>query len=204
MFQALVAAKIRGVAKALKLLFSTPRFPRRKGPLPRPISTTSVVVRAVRRWGAIRVATARAWSESGLSTHAVASDERELKRTKRRNACTPWARTVGRHAWWPALRHSPSAPGASSAALNPYEVGVCQAQKICGENFESSTLITFGALSSRLAVAKYTNLAQVPINIGVSPGASLPAEVLCHSRTLDLQPCLGIMITKQCPTDRRS
>ena len=61
-----------------------------------------------------------------------------------------------------------------------------------------------GALSSRLAVAKYTNLAQVPINIGVSPGASLPAEVLCHSHTLDPRPCLGIMITKHCPTDRRS
>jgi hypothetical protein len=56
----------------------------------------------------------------------------------------------------------------------------------------------------RLTVAKYTNLAQAPINLGVSPGASLPAEVLCHSHTLDPRPCLGIMITKHCPTDRRS
>src|SRR5918999_3882436 len=50
-FQALVAAKIRGVAKALKPLFSTARLPRRKGPVPRPVSRTSVAVRAVRRWG---------------------------------------------------------------------------------------------------------------------------------------------------------
>ena len=44
---------------------------------------------------------------------------------------------IGRKAVYiePAPRHSPSAPGASSAALNPYEVGVCQAQKICGEKF---------------------------------------------------------------------
>ena len=81
-----------------------------------------------------------------------------------------------------------------------------EAVGVTGKDGQPNLLIAHstGALSSRLAVAKYTNLAQVPINIGVSPGVSLPAEVPCHAHTLDPRPCLGIMITKHCPTDRRS
>src|SRR5918992_2505087 len=81
------------VPKALKLLFSTAGFPRRKGPLPRPISTTSVVVRAVRRWGGYSsrncTGVARKWSIHSRRSQRWA----QLSRTQRKNACTPNVRT---------------------------------------------------------------------------------------------------------------
>jgi hypothetical protein len=84
-FQALVAAKIRGVAKALKPLFSTPRLPRRKEPLPRPVLTTSVAARVMRRWGGyssrnckgvVRKRSIHSRRGRRLSTHRLIGDRR--------------------------------------------------------------------------------------------------------------------------------
>src|ERR671923_921324 len=111
-FQAIVAAKIRG-CQGTEAHFSN--------------ATTSAAQRAPAetrfddlgsrqgsaQGAAIRVAAARAWPESVLSTHAVASDEHSYRAQSAGMPARPERAPVGRHAWWPAPGHSPGAPGAS-------------------------------------------------------------------------------------------